>query len=137
MIVSMLRRFLPAFVAPALAACALASSAAAVNFPPGWTEISINVVVHHVPHTLVYDRGTIISVGGGSITLRERDGNVVPIAVASNAQITVDGVLAGFAQLRVGETATTLREDGNPASKVTAQIGPRLAALIARQQGGG
>ncbi len=114
------------------------SSAAAMgpSFPPGWTEISVNVIIRRVPHTLVYDRGTVIAVGGGSITLRERDGNVVPINVSPTAQIMIDGQPAALSQVRVLETATTLRVDGGAAEKVTVQIPPKLAAAIARRQGG-
>src|ERR1700722_13985339 len=114
------------------------SSAAAKgpSFPPGWTEISINVVIRHVPHTLVYDRGRIIAVSGSSLTLKERDGNVVPINVSPTAQIMIDGQPAALSQVRVLETATTLRVDGGAAEKVTVQIPPKLAAAIARRQGG-
>jgi hypothetical protein len=112
------------------------ASAAAPRLPAGWTHISINVIIHKVPHTLVYDRGRVIAVTASSLTLRESDGSVWVINVSPTAELTIDGEPAALAQVRRLETATTLSIDGGPATKVTVRIPLGLAARIARESRG-
>ena len=138
MIALMSRCALAAFSASLVLGVALvgASGAAAAGpaLPLGWTHISVNVIIRGVPHTLVYDRGRIVSVGGASLTLRERDGSVWTINVSPTARITLDGQLASLSQARRRETATTLSIDGGAATKVSIVIPPALAAAPARRR---
>lgn len=69
------------------------------------------------------DRGTIRSKADGTLTLRERDGSLVPIPIAPGAAVTVRGRPASYAQLRRGMVATVIREGDAPANEVHA--GPR------------
>jgi hypothetical protein len=137
MISLMSRLSLAALAASATLTAGLAGSArgaaAGPALPPGWTHVSVNVIIRHVPHTLVYDRGRIIAVTPTSLTLRERDGSVWVITVAPTAQITLNGQPAALAQLRRAETATTVSVDGGAATKVTVRAGPALAAAVTRR----
>ena len=72
------------------------------------------------PHTLIYDRGRVQSVGSSSLELLERDGSVVTIQVAPNAVVRLNGLRAWLAALRPGDQARTVGTDGRPANKVTA-----------------
>lgn len=108
-----------------------AGAQAAPGLPPGWSHAQINVTINGAPHTLVYDRGRIIAVGPSSVTLRERDGSVWTIDVSASTQITIDGQPGSLPQVRRLETATTMSIDGGPATKLTVQIPPGVAAAIA------
>ena len=125
------------------AALACATAAGAGRFPggpqlpAGWSHAEINVTVKGTPHTLVYDRGRVVAVSPTSITLRERDGTPQVISVSSSTQVRIAGQPGTLAQVRRFELATTLRVDGGDAMKVTVQIPPGLAALIAREQAKG
>jgi hypothetical protein len=105
----------------------------AVTLPPGWTHVSVNVIVHHTPETLTYDRGRVTAVSANSLTLHESDGSSWVIPVSSSASITINGQAAALSQVRPLETAMTLSING-AATKVTVKIPPGLAAAIARQQ---
>jgi hypothetical protein len=56
----------------------------------------------------------------GSLTLRERDGTIVTLAVAPDAAITVNGRPIGFDRLRRGMTVLTVREGDGPVIEVRA-----------------
>ena|SRR5580765_1263999 len=93
----------------------------AASLPAGWSHAEINVVgARGRPHTLIYDRGRVQSVGGSALSLLERDGSVVTIQVAPNAVVRLDGRRVGLYALRVGDTARTQGVDGKPAVKVAA-----------------
>jgi hypothetical protein len=66
------------------------------------------------------DRGVIRDKSGGTLTLRERDGTLVPIAVSPTAAITIGGRPAGFGALRRGMSATVIRDGDAPAVEVRA-----------------
>jgi hypothetical protein len=66
------------------------------------------------------DRGRIVQARGGAVRLRERDGTVVDLPVAPSAEITVNGRLAHFPELRRGMNATIIREGDGAASVVQA-----------------
>jgi hypothetical protein len=66
------------------------------------------------------DRGVIRDKSNGSLTLRERDGTFVTIAVSPTAAITVGGRPAGFGQLRRGMPATVIWDGTGPAFEVRA-----------------
>jgi hypothetical protein len=71
-------------------------------------------------HLYRVDRGVIRSKAGGALVLRERDGTVVTIPVASFATITIGGQPAAYAALRKGMSATVIRDGDAPATEVRA-----------------
>lgn len=71
-------------------------------------------------HDYRLDRGTIRAKAPGSLTLRERDGTVTTIAVASDAAVTINGRFSAFQQLRRGMIATVIRDGESSASEVRA-----------------
>jgi hypothetical protein len=118
-----------------LAAAALSSGAGATNLPsvgslpPGWSHVSVNVVIRRQAHTLTYDRGRVVSVSPTELVLREVDGTMWTIPVTPETQVKIQGRVASIAQIRRLEIATTITEDGGPALKVNVTIPPGLAAL--------
>jgi hypothetical protein len=119
----------------AVLACASVAAAAgpAASLPAGWSHAEINVIgAGGKPHTLIFDRGRVQSVGASSLTLKERDGSVVTIRVAPNAVVRIGGRLASFDQIRPGFRATTLGIDGLPATRVVVTRPGRLRRLAAR-----
>lgn len=108
-----------AVVVLSLACLALtASAASAVRLPADWSHVQVNVVIKHVAHTLIYDRGSIARVTRRSLTLREPNGIVVVVRVAPSAAVTLGGRPVTLAALRPGELAMTVRIDGAPARTI-------------------
>lgn len=72
------------------------------------------------------DRGVIRVVTPGSITLREKNGDMVPIQIAPNATVTgAGGRVRGTAALRVGVRVTVFRLANAPADNIQAEgFGP-------------
>ena len=101
--------------------------------PPGSTHATINVVINHRAHTLIYDRGQVTAVGTSSYTVREADGTTATINVGPATVITINGVRSTLAQIKPLEQATDVSIDGGPAARVTVRIPPALARLWARQ----
>jgi hypothetical protein len=75
-----------------------------------------------VLHDFRIDVGRIQSVNSETqtITLKEKDGTTQPIQVSPTARIKVNGNSSGFAALRRGLHATTIRDGDNPAEQVLA-----------------
>lgn len=73
-----------------------------------------------VLHDYRLDRGRIRSVSAGSLTLRERDGTLVVVPVAADAEIRLNGRSVRLSALRRGMNALTVRDGGAPASTVRA-----------------
>ena len=73
-----------------------------------------------VLHDYRVDRGAIRGKANGTLTLLERDGSLVPIAVAPTAAITIGGRPASYAALRRGMVATVIRDGDAPATEVRA-----------------
>jgi hypothetical protein len=71
-------------------------------------------------HDFQLDRGRIVRVNGTSVTLRERDGLVKAIAVAANANITLNGRPVSIFALRRGLQALTIRNGDAAAQTVRA-----------------
>lgn len=71
-------------------------------------------------HDYRIDRGVIRAKAPGSLTLRERDGTVATLPVASDATVMINGRYASFQQLRRGMVATVIRDGDQPASEVRA-----------------
>jgi hypothetical protein len=112
-------------IAGCVAALAVSGSALgadpAASLPAGWSHAQVNVVgARGRPHTLIYDRGRVQSVGSSTLSLLERDGSVVTIQVAPNAVVRLDGRWVTLDAIRPGDTARTLGTDGRPATKVVA-----------------
>lgn len=66
------------------------------------------------------DRGLIRAKANDMLTLLERDGTLVQIAVSPAAAITIGGRPAAYAALRRGMVATVIRDGDAPASEVRA-----------------
>ena len=67
------------------------------------------------------DRGKITATGPGrALTILERDGTSVTIAVAPTARITLGGSSAGFNALKKNMHVQTQREGDGPADTVDA-----------------
>ena len=73
-----------------------------------------------VLHDYRIDKGRVRAIARTSLTLRERDGTVVTIAVAPTAQVLVNGRQATLAQVRRGMMATTVRDGDRAAEDVRA-----------------
>jgi hypothetical protein len=117
-----LKRQIRGVVALSAVTLALAgSTTAAVALPPGWSHAQVNVVINHVAHTLIYDRGIVTRVAPSALTLRESDGSVLMIRIAPTANVTLGGKTVPLSVLRRGEFAQTIRVDGTPADEVKAR----------------
>ena len=64
--------------------------------------------------------GCVRAVSGGSLTLLERDGTVVVVPVAADAEVRLTGRVVPFSRLRRGMSALTVREGDGAASVVRA-----------------
>ena len=71
-----------------------------------------------VPKLYRLDRGRVRDFTRSSITLRERDGTVVTVPVAPTVRVRVNGRLTGFAGLRRGLWATTIRTGDAPVDRI-------------------
>jgi hypothetical protein len=71
-------------------------------------------------HDYRIDRGRIRAVAPGSLTLRERDGTLVTVPVASDADVRLGGLAVPLGRLRRGFVATTVRDGDRPAQRVEA-----------------
>lgn len=99
------------------------------QLPPGWSHASVNVVgPKGQGRTVVYDRGKVTAVGPGTLTLKEFDGSMVTIVVASKASVQVNGRASAFSQIQPGDVATTMGIDGAPATQVQATTPPAPVA---------
>lgn len=120
-----------------LAGLALAAGAgAATPLPRGWWHVEVNVMVKRVPHTLIYDQGRVVATGPSSLTLRERDGSTVVVAVDPAAKVWVSGVPGTLAEIQRRWWAMTVRIDGDPAIRVRARPPAVGAGAPSRTSGG-
>jgi hypothetical protein len=71
-------------------------------------------------HDYRVDRGKIRANAQGNLTLFEKDGTLVTVPVAANAEITLAGIPVPLRRLRVGFIATTVRDGTASASIVIA-----------------
>ncbi len=107
----------------ALLALVLASAAAAITLPPGWSRTAqVNVIIDHEGHALIYDSGgSQMRVAPSSLTLNEQGGSVVVIPVSPFATVTFAGRPATLSRVGRGNLASTVRVDGAPAEQVRAR----------------
>jgi hypothetical protein len=73
-----------------------------------------------VQHDYLLDNGRIRTVGAGSLTLVEKDGKVVTMPVAVDADVTFRASPVPLSSLRRGMRAVTYRDGNAPAYKVEA-----------------
>ena len=99
---------------------ALPGSLANYFFGPKLVRAEVLVKDGGVLHDYRVDRGTIRNKAGGTLTLLERDGSLVPIAVAPTAAITLNGRPIAYTELRRGMVATVIRDGDAPANEVRA-----------------
>ena len=99
---------------------ALPGSLANYFFGPKLVRAEVLVKDGGVLHDYRVDRGTIRNKAGGTLTLLERDGSLVPIAVAPTAAITLNGRPIAYSDLRRGMVATVIRDGDAPANEVRA-----------------
>ena len=87
----------------------------------GQSVVRAEVIVRKGNRTHAYrvDRGTIRAVLSDSIVLVERDGLVVTVRIAPNADVRGRGGRALVARLRRGMYVETIREGDAPATTVT------------------
>ena len=78
------------------------------------------IVKNGVLHDYRIDRGRVRVVSATSVSLVERDGTLVTIRVAPNANVRLNGRRVALVALRRGMTATTLRDGDAPATTVRA-----------------
>jgi hypothetical protein len=67
-----------------------------------------------------FDRGKITQAGGGVVTIREKDGQVVRISIAPGAKITLGGANVSPNALRKGMQAQVQRPGDAPATRIDA-----------------
>ena len=75
-----------------------------------------------VNHEFRIDRGRLKGIVGSTITLRGRDGVVVQLEVAPNAQIELNRRFVLITALRRGMEVTAIRKDGEPAEALQATV---------------
>ena len=106
----------PGFALPG----SLPGSLGSYFFGPKLVRAEVLVKERDGLHDYRIDRGVIRGKSPGSLTLRERDGTLVTIAVAPTAFVTLRGRPSSFAALRRGMVATVVRDGDAPASEIRA-----------------
>jgi hypothetical protein len=99
---------------------ALPGSLGTYFFGPKLVRAEVLVKDGGVLHDYRVDKGVIRNKAGGTLTLLERDGTLVPIPVAAGASITINGRPAGYSELRRGMVAIVIRDGDAPANEVRA-----------------
>src|SRR5919199_1959083 len=89
------------------AGTALPSSLASYFFGPKLVRAEVVLKSDGVVHDYRIDRGKIRGVSSSSLTLAERDGTLVTIAVAPNVEVKLNGSPTTIGALRPRMTATT------------------------------
>jgi hypothetical protein len=102
------------------AGLALPGSLGTYFFGPKLVRAEVLVKDGGVLHDYRVDRGVIRAKSPGTLSLLERDGSVVSIAVAPTATITLDGRPIAFSALRRPMVATVIRDGDSPATEVRA-----------------
>jgi hypothetical protein len=93
------------------------------NIPGNWSHAEINVKIARQPHTLILDRGRIVSASDTQVTLREL-GTPTTIPLSSATMITFRSLSIQSADLRRGLYAETMRIDGGAAVRVRETLRP-------------
>ena len=87
-------------------------------FGPNLVRAEVLLSERGVLHDYRIDRGVIRAKEAGSLTLRERDGTLVTIAISPTASITLRGRPVPFSLLRRAMVATVIRDGDAPATEV-------------------
>src|SRR5688572_24588967 len=87
-------------------------------FGPSLVRAEVLLSEGGVLHDYRIDRGVIRAKAPGSLTLRERDGTLVTIAISPSASITLRGRPVPLSLLRRGMVATVIRDGDAPAIEV-------------------
>ena len=93
---------------------------AASYFGPSMVRLEALVKANGIEHDYRLDRGRIRAIAGGTVTLRERDGLLVPVEISPAAAIKVNGRAAPFSAIRRGMSVTTIRDGDAPAGTLLA-----------------
>jgi len=99
---------------------ALPGSLAGYFFGPKMIRAEVILKDAGVLHDYRLDRGRVRAVSAGSLTLLERDGTLVVVPVAPDADVRLNGRVVPLSALRRGMVAMTVRDGGAPASTVRA-----------------
>ena len=105
------------------ASAARGGNGAPPQFPklPGkWSHAEINVTIKKQPHTLILDYGRIVQISVSQMTLRERDGSIVPIPLSPQTLVVIDGLASVPGDLRRKMDVQAMRIDGGAAVRVRA-----------------
>jgi hypothetical protein len=97
---------------------ALPRSLGAYFFGPKMVRAEVIIRDGNATRDFRLDRGRVRAIGRDSITLLERDGTIVVVPVASNAEILHNGRRVQYRALRRGQEVVTVRESGRPADVV-------------------
>jgi hypothetical protein len=110
-----------------LLACAGAAARNGGGSPPPfprldgpWSHAEINVRIKREYHTLVLDSGRIVQLSSTQMTLRERDGSLVPIALSDQTLVVVRGRAGSIDLLQKKMDVQAMRIDDGPAVRVRA-----------------
>jgi hypothetical protein len=90
------------------------------RFGGSWSHAEINVRIKREYHTLVLDNGRIVQVSPAQMTLRERDGSLVTIALSDQTLVTIRGHAASVYELQRKMQVQAMRIDDGPAVRVRA-----------------
>ena len=99
---------------------ALPNGLAGYFFGPKMIRAEVVLKDAGVLHDYRLDRGRVRAVSAGSLTLLERDGTLVVVPVATDADVRLNGRSVQLTALRRGMTAMTVRDGGQPAATVRA-----------------
>jgi hypothetical protein len=93
---------------------------AATYFGPNMVRLEAYVQRNGGPHDYRLDRGRIRALAPGSVTLKERDGQIFVIPLSPTAKVKLNGRASSVGALRRGMSASTLRDNDDPAGLVQA-----------------
>jgi hypothetical protein len=71
-------------------------------------------------HPVRLDRGTVVAISSGSVTIAEADGSTVTIPVDENTKILRGGHEGSLSELHEGDTVFAVREGSGPARSLRA-----------------
>jgi hypothetical protein len=106
----------------AVSAFALKRSVLADLFGPNLIRGQLVIFAGGQDSEVWFDRGKITQAGGGVITIKEKDGQIVRVTIAPGARITLGGANVGPNALRKGMQAQVYRPGDAPATRIDATL---------------